>query len=412
MSAKHPTPTVRVVAVLVAVLGLVVLALVLGGGVAQVVASAPGDPTVRSAIVYPPQRLPLIFSHQRHLARGAACAGCHPAATTSTSAVDTLIPTEAACRGCHPIDRAEPARAIAGAPPAACRACHAGYLAGAVVDRVYVPPPAIKFSHAAHAATPCARCHGDLVADGVDLATVRQLPTMASCLGCHDDGRRERACTRCHLAELGGRMQQRFPQGALVPTRDDLGVAHGPGFATHHTEAARRPEASCTACHDRSECVDCHQGTIKPTDFHPGDYLMTHAIEARRGTPDCAACHRAETFCVACHERAGIGTRATTDFNAVDPGRAFHAAGWASAGPGPNLHAAAARRAITSCASCHREEDCLRCHSAELGGPKVSPHPAGWRGSSRCRALDRGNRRMCLRCHVTSDELGCDWTAR
>jgi len=48
--------------------------------------------------------------------------------------------------------------------------------------------------------------------------------------------------------------------------------------------------------------------------------------------------------------------------------------------------------------------------SAEASALKISPHPANWRGSSRCRALDRSNRRMCLRCHVTDDELGCDWS--
>ena len=44
-------------------------------------------------------------------------------------------------------------------------------------------------------------------------------------------------------------------------------------------------------------------------EFHAGDYLATHAVEARRGTPDCSACHRAESFCVACHERSGLTNR-------------------------------------------------------------------------------------------------------
>jgi len=79
-------------------------------------------------------------------------------------------------------------------------------------------------------------------------------------------------------------------------------------------------------------------------------------------------------------------------------------------GPGPNLHAREARRSITGCASCHREDECLACHSAQPGAPHASPHPPGWRGSARCNALDRGNRRVCLRCHITQAELGCDWS--
>jgi len=96
-------------------------------------------------------------------------------------------------------------------------------------------------------------------------------------------------------------------------------------------------------------------------------------------------------------------------------------AGYAAQGAGPFDAAAGERRwnetfteAATgkpvSCASCHRDEDCLECHSAEPQALRISPHPAGWRGSFRCRMLDRGNRRTCLRCHITEDELGCDWS--
>ncbi len=146
-------------------------------------------------------------------------------------------------------------------------------------------------------------------------------------------------------------------------------------------------------------------------EFHPGNYVLTHSVEAKRGTPDCSACHRAESFCVGCHERSGVGTRVASEYDATEPGRAFHPPGWASAGMGPNRHKVEARKNIAACASCHREEDCLTCHSNEPGKLKASPHPRGWRGSARCEALDKGNRRMCLRCHITQDELGCNWSA-
>jgi len=380
------------------------------GGAAVLADGGPGDDW--SPVVYPLQRLPLVFSHARHLGRGAACATCHPAAASSRSAVDDLLPTEAACRACHPIDRAEPERVVANAPPSRCRACHPGWRPDAPVERVYLTPPPLKFAHAAHAATPCAGCHGDLTK--VDLATTRHLPTMASCLGCHRDGASERRCADCHLTKLGGLVETRFPHGALVPRATGLGDGHGPGFGNDHRQEAMQPGATCTACHDRSECVACHQGVVKPLEFHRGNYLATHAVEARRGTPDCSACHRAQSFCVGCHERSGIGQRIHTDFDPTDPARAFHPAGWASrvgGGAGANLHARDARRNLASCASCHREEDCLACHSAEMSSLRASPHGKGWRGSARCRALDRGNRRMCLRCHVTQAELGCDWAA-
>jgi hypothetical protein len=361
-----------------------------------------------SPIVYPPQRMPLIFSHAKHLARGSTCATCHPDATSSRSAVDNLIPTEAACRPCHAIDRAEPDKP--GSPPAQCRACHVGYAPDRPVERVYLMPTPLKFAHASHAKTACTGCHGDMTR--VDLATRKQLPTMSSCFACHRNGAQERHCADCHLTKLGGLLETELPHGSLIPRNTGLGDAHASGFSKDHRQEASQVDATCTACHDRSTCIACHQGVTKPLDFHPGNYVLTHSVEAKRGTPDCSACHRAQSFCVGCHERSGVGLRGTNDFNPGDPARQFHPAGWASGAPGgANRHASEARRNITACASCHRENDCLECHSAEASSLRASPHPRGWRGSARCRALDRGNRRMCLKCHVTADELGCDWTA-
>lgn len=361
-----------------------------------------------SPVVYPPQRLPLIFSHAKHLARGTTCAQCHPAATTSRSSVDNLLPTELECRGCHAIDRSQPAKQAT--PTAACAACHPGYTPGAVVERTYVMASPLKFDHAAHARQACDACHGDL--RKVDLATTRDLPTMQSCLSCHTSGSDQRQCTSCHFAQVGGLMETTFPHGQLVPERTGLGDDHGPRFATDHKQQAMRTDATCSACHDRSECVDCHQGVIKPADFHQANYLLVHATEAKRGRPDCSACHREQTFCVGCHERSGLGTRGDTQFNSRDPAQQFHPPNWASqsTGAATNVHAAVARRNVAACASCHRDDDCIQCHSAEPTGLRISPHPPGWRGSTRCRMLDRGNRRMCLRCHIAEDELGCDWT--
>jgi hypothetical protein len=382
--------------------GLILVVLFAGAAVL-----ADDSNTEWSPVVYPAQRLPLVFSHAKHLARGALCATCHPNATSSRSAVDNLIPTEAACRACHAIDRAQPVKQAT--PVAACAGCHLGYATDRPVERVYLTPTPLKFDHAAHASTACEHCHGDM--RKVDLATTRQLPTMESCFECHTRGNEQRHCADCHLTKIGGLIATDFEFGTLVPHGAALGDAHGPGFAKDHKEQARQVGATCTACHNRSECLDCHQGVVKPMDFHQGDYLLVHAVDARRGRPDCSACHRYETFCVACHEREGLGTRALSAFDASDPNARFHPIGWSSQGAGPNLHAQEARRNISSCASCHREEDCLTCHSAEQSHMvRASPHPAGWRGSARCRALDRGNRRMCLRCHITQDELGCDWS--
>jgi hypothetical protein len=298
--------------VVVAIVGAIVCAA--AGGFADR-AETPFSP-----VVYPPQRLPLIFSHAKHLARGATCVQCHAAAPTSRSAIDNLIPTEAACRACHAIDRSDPNKQAT--PVAACAACHPGYTPGAVVERVYVMPAPLKFDHAAHGKTSCETCHRDI--RKVDLATTSQLPTMASCLTCHKDGASENRCTTCHVAELGGLMQTRFPHGELVPRQTGFGDEHTPWFSRDHKQQARRVDATCNACHDQSECVECHQGVVKPADFHIANYLLVHASEAKRGRPDCSACHRQQTFCVGCHERSGIGTRGGGRFEGAATDQPFH----------------------------------------------------------------------------------------
>ncbi len=366
-----------------------------------------------SRVVYPAQRLPLRFSHALHVGEvGAACVVCHDRATTSRSAVDLLTPREAACRGCHAIDRARPGgTAAAGdrsAPPTACTACHPGYRPGQPVARIAIPPPQLKFSHAAHATAACQTCHGDLAADRVGLATRDHLPRMDTCLTCHDGVRAAATCTSCHLATPGGRIRTELPDGRLVPSGGVTGALHDLDFRTNHDQIARTDPRACATCHEERFCAACHAGAMKPMDFHAGDYVTLHAVEARRGVPDCSACHTSQRFCVGCHERAGVGVRAESGFDRIGVVGRFHPAGWAAAGTrGPDHHATEAQKNLKACASCHREDFCAECHSAEPARLGISPHGPGWRGSGRCRALAARNQRMCLRCHVELDRVGC-----
>ena len=75
---------------------------------------------------------------------------------------------------------------------------------------------------------------------------------------------------------------------------------------------------------------------------------------------------------------------------------------------GADHHAYQAQRNLRQCASCHREELCLTCHSAQASSYQVSPHPRGWATSRRCEALAARNPRLCLRCHVDFREVSCD----
>ncbi len=404
----------------VAIAGLGLLA---GGGLASAGLLGVGDSSRApvSDVIYPQQSLPLRFDHAEHLAMKVDCDFCHEDAAESRSSIDDLIPTEESCASCHDIDRTIPDKAVpAGKPPARCDACHVGFVAGQAVARVRVPVPNLKFDHRAHVSrgVACTVCHGDLAAEKIGVATRDQLPKMRLCLTCHDGRKASSRCTTCHIADQG-MVQTNFPEGQLVPSGSLRGDAHDLTFRSNHRDVADNDPDYCGSCHRKSECVECHNGVIKPMDFHAGDYVSQHALDARRNQPDCGTCHRLQTFCVGCHSRSGVTDDGRgSEFRAPStglPGRRFHPDGWLDTNGGvilqsrgPMHHSFQAQRNIRQCASCHREEFCKRCHTAEPGSLRINPHPAGWAGSRRCRALAARAGRMCLRCHTDVFEATCD----
>jgi hypothetical protein len=398
----------------------------------RAVAELGGEPPP-SPVIYPRQTLPLSFSHVQHLTlEKLDCAFCHEQAPGSTSSADHLIPAEEPCTICHEIERDQPDKAVAaGQPDARCESCHPGWRGpgpgGARPPRVVVPPPNLKFNHKVHVdrRIRCQTCHGDLVKAQVGLATRNDLPRMATCLGCHNGVKAPHRCTTCHLSDPGGRVKVDFDEGLLVPSGSLRGDAHDLRFRTDHQRVGKTDAAYCASCHQTSFCTGCHDGVQKPLDFHGNDYGSTHPIDARRNQPDCSACHRRQTFCTGCHARAGVTTDDRTgEFtrvpNAIDPanptGNLFHPRGWFTAPRGgvrePDHHSFQAQRNLRACASCHREELCIRCHggagAADGQIDAVNPHPLGWKRSARCRALAARAGRMCLRCHLDAADAACD----
>jgi hypothetical protein len=369
--------------------------------------------------IYPQETIVLRFSHRAHAAQGIACLRCHAEVPGSESARDRLIPAEARCAGCHEIDKAREDKPAS--PSGECRICHPGF--DPAVHRApegdLFPRSALHFSHARHlqAGESCAGCHGTL--ESVDLATRAALPRMGVCLGCHDGKRAPRTCALCHLSALaakGARLEVELPAGRLRPgSGDPLGLDHGPRFETGHGLVAQGRREQCLACHAEASCLRCHDGTAKPRSVHPGDWMAVHPVPARMDEPRCDSCHRRQTFCVACHERVGIGSNADLPFR--QPAARVHPpdAVWVGIpGPGgratvgPGHHAVQAARNISQCVSCHREEECLKCHSA-AGTPTVSGsafpsgqtvHPPGFAGA--CKAMLRKNGRACQKCHTVS----------
>jgi hypothetical protein len=372
-----------------------------------------------SEVIFPEQRLPLVFSHAKHLAKKIECDFCHDKAPRSRHSSDDLIPTEEVCATCHPIDREHPERVARSAT--ACSAYHARVTPPATVDPVVMPAPNLKFDHAAHAGRgiACTRCHARM--DHVDLATRASLPSMALCLGCHDSGRgglhAPSRCSTCHLTNPDNTLVTDLPTGTLTPSGALRGDAHTLDFRTHHAAVAS-DEKYCQSCHRQDFCLGCHNGVVKPMDFHGNDYISRHAIDARKDDPKCSGCHRAQSFCLGCHERLGVVDFHTGAAGLFSPigSRTFHPAGWSDpvAAGQPNHHKWQAERNLRQCVACHRQETCLECHaknSSSAGGAGkmwVNPHPPTWRNSDRCFAQVDRNVRVCLRCHPAGDpELSC-----
>lgn len=199
----------------------------------------------------------------------------------------------------------------------------------------------------------------------------------AGCANCHARS----SCTACHArgnAAIGA-----LPDGARARGVEYARAprAHAAGFDRKH-DAAGGSEAACLGCHGKETCEDCHAAR-RAAGFHPANFAARHGPEAYGSQVQCSSCHNTEVFCRSCHAETGRASsgRGTVSFHNASPL-------WLMG------HGQSARQSLESCASCHAQADCARCHST-LGGWGVNPHGAGF-NASRMQSM---NRLTCLRCH-------------
>ena len=375
-----------------------------------------------SPVIFPPQSIGIRFDHARHVALGATCATCHDKAKTSRASVDSLLPAGTRCDACHGTNH-RGTEVLAGADALGrCALCHVGYRDedGQRVLRTVIPPPHLKFDHAVHAARgiECKGCHGEVGA--LAQATFDQLPRMRGCLSCHTHeaakrGEASSACPTCHVTR-GAELVTSFPEGRLEPPAWLHDAEHGPDWLERHKRIAGNDSRFCSSCHAERFCTGCHDGKVRPRQIHPNDFLSMHAISARQNNPTCTSCHQQQSFCLGCHQRAGV-TLSGPIGNIAQRGR-YHPPPsiWTDAPRGAGHHAWEAERNLNACVSCHMERDCVSCHAtAAMGGigsglPSgdpggfrrgVDPHPPGF--ISRCGRALRQNARPCLTCHDPGD---------
>jgi hypothetical protein len=382
----------------------------------------------------------LRFSHQEHRADlsragdSATCQTCHAVAEPRRR-MSVAGPNPNRCVQCH-AHRSDAHIT----PTAACRTCHVPFtqVAGISSERIArFPKPAwheekeFASTHGkvantqsascaiCHARETCERCHANaatvsLIAglprdervrsleigraarydapsshlgrDWRDTHGANAIQSIGSCANCHT----QPSCEKCHG---GGGGTSRTAIAALPGpgVKTGLGVSplrivlplHPANFPARHGATAASGAMNCAQCHAEQVCAGCHAAQ-ESRRFHNANFVERHAADVFTNAADCQTCHSTQRFCLDCHRRTGIAAGAPMN-------AAFHngQATWILS------HGQAARTGMESCASCHRQNDCVRCHSA-TGGWGVNPHRPGFQAS----ALGARNSASCRWCHL------------
>jgi hypothetical protein len=282
--------------------------------------------------------------HHQTAAQGSTCAVCHAQQFCATCHVNAA--TVPAIRKLPADDRV--AELVRGWKP------------------VYPVPPS-------HRSASWGQLHGAVARAGA-----------SECATCHA----QESCIGCH------RVQERVPAIAKLPRRirggafgvDLAGLqpaSHLPDMLLQHRTLAAGGTQSCNTCHRPSFCASCHEAARAPG-FHGPDFVLRHAQQAYTNQAECAACHQTQVFCRDCHRMMGrTGTTVPVGkYHDNQPGWLFG-------------HGGVARRAIETCASCHDQTFCLKCHSATTGW-HINPHGPGFDPK-----VESKNPAMCLICHTT-----------
>lgn len=374
------------------------------------------------------------YTHSEHDAELAAagdppqqCASCHIPQGGGRMAVANEVQL-GTCWGCHAHQATEHQ------VDATCESCHLP-LARTAFDRSRIETLPVPSDHdrgsflesehgqlvrsnasrcaTCHTRERCAACHVDTQLDAIAAFPAAppdmELPPLVAhynkpsthlenqWLTLHGAEASRRDCATCHTAnDCTACHLQPVPEPIRsMPTRAEAvapGVrveARAPEshesvfFMSAHETLAAAGDATCATCHEETFCVTCHDGPVGGG-YHESNFVARHAAEAFGRQTDCASCHNTQVFCRECHVQIGL----------VGSGRL--GPGYHDDGPAWLLrHPQAARQNLESCASCHRQVDCVQCHGV-LGAFRVSPHSTDFDAE---RAWARSPR-TCLACHL------------
>ena len=180
------------------------------------------------SVTWNQQESSILFSHDLHVTdQELECVTCHDGVASSDQASDRLFPTMDVCADCHDVEDDE-----------LCGMCHSD------PDNLEASPHAerpITFGHKKHLdrGAVCSSCHTDLLND----ESSGHLPSMATCMNCHDGLTATDDCAVCHDERV---------------TADEI---HPDNWKRIHGDVVPPDDPSCAGCHkDRNMCLDCHRG--------------------------------------------------------------------------------------------------------------------------------------------------------
>lgn len=189
---------------------------------------------------------------------------------------------------------------------------------------------------------------------------------------------------------------------------------HPGQYLLTHAAEARLDQSECADCHEKASCDTCH--SLHKT--HGLNWLSKHGEASKAIDAKCASCHPLPS-CEVCHTQGlpashngrfitehGKGTEfgqcrqchtqqsCRTCHQDREPG-SHKTANWKRA------HGREAKAGAGRCLGCHRESTCIRCHDG-----MQMPHPAGW---ERSHAGTRASRSMsnCDLCHQKQECASC-----
>ena len=205
----------------------------------------------------------------------------------------------------------------------------------------------------------------------------------ATCATCHT----QESCTSCHRsnpAVVANLPHASASRGIGAVIQRQKPATHGKDFVDRNGPLASAAPGSCTGCHARTECLECHRPEAGAANgYHQAGSLSRHPGAAYNRQSDCSECHNSASFCTTCHAQAGLSSS-----EGLLQGK-YHDAG----GTFLLSHGAAARRGLESCVTCHTERDCLACHSAQTR--RFNPHGPGFDAER----LRKKNPQTCAACH-------------